>query len=94
MLKRRTEMALSERVFIDKIEVTENKAIGVRETTIIERDGVEISRTYHRWMFTPGQDVSAMNADVQAVAAAVWTPEAIAAYNAQQAAAAQDPQPL
>lgn len=78
-------MSLSERVIIDKIEVVEHKSIGVREATIIERDGVEVSRTYHRWMFTPGQDVSAMNADVQAIAAAIWTPEVIAAYQAHLA---------
>ncbi len=38
--------------------------------------------------FAPGSDVSAMPANVQAVAAVVWTPEVIAAYEAEAAARA------
>jgi hypothetical protein len=73
-------MALSERAFIDKIEILENKTIGVREATIIERDGVVVSTTYHRWTFGPGEDISQMSADVQNIANLLWTPEVIAAY--------------
>mgnify|MGYP003338593300 CR=1 FL=1 len=78
-------MAFTESTNIDKIEVVETGHIQVREATKIERDGVEIAKTYHRWSFTPGSDVSSMPANVQAIAAAAWTPEVIAAYQAQQA---------
>jgi hypothetical protein len=78
-------MALTENKVIDKIEVVENGIVQVREATKIERDGVEIAKTYHRWSFAPGSDVSEMPANVQAIAAAAWTPEVIAAYKAQVA---------
>lgn len=80
-------MALTETKVIDKIEVVETGHLQVREATKIERDGVEIAKTYHRWAFAPGSDVSEMPANVQAIAAAAWTPEVIAAYQAAQAEA-------
>ena len=80
-------MALTETKVIDKIEVVENGTLQVREATRISKDGEQIAQTYHRWSFAPASDVSTMPANVQAVAAAVWTPEVIAAYEAQQAAA-------
>ena len=83
-------MALTETKVIDKIEVTENGTLQVREATRILKDGEQIAQTYHRWSFAPGSDVSEMPANVQAIAAAAWTPEIVAAYEeqlAQQAAA-------
>ncbi len=79
-------MALSEVKVIDKIEVVENGTVQVREATKIMKDGEEIAKTYHRWSFVPSSDVSEMPANVQAIAAAAWTPEVIAAYQAQQEA--------
>ena len=78
-------MALTETKLIDKIEVVENGIVQVREATRIMRDGEQIAQTYHRWSFTPGQDVSDQPANVQAIAQAVWTPEVVAAYQAQLA---------
>ena len=77
-------MALTEQTLIDKIEVVENGTLQVRQATRIIRDGEQIAQTYHRWSFAPGSDVSAMPANVQAVAAVVWTPEVVAAYKAEQ----------
>lgn len=74
---------LTETKVIDRIEVTENGIVQVREATRISRDGEQIAQTYHRWAFAPGSDVSEMPANVQAIAAAAWTPEVIAAYQAQ-----------
>jgi hypothetical protein len=79
-------MALSEVKVIDKIEVVENGTLQVREATKIMKDNEEIAKTYHRWSFAPGSDVSEMPANVQAIAAVAWTPEVISAYEAQQAA--------
>ena len=53
-----------------------------RQADIIEKDGVEISRIYHRHVCTPGADVSGECAELQAVAAALWTDEVVAAYQA------------
>ena len=80
-------MALSEVKVIDKIEVVENGTLQVREATRIMKDGEEIAKTYHRWAFAPGSDVTEMPANVQAIAAAAWTAEVVAAYEAQQAEA-------
>jgi hypothetical protein len=79
-------MALEEIKVIDKIEVVENGTIQVREVTRIMKDGEELAHTYHRWLFAPASDISSMPANVQAIAQIVWTPEVIAAYEAQQEA--------
>jgi len=79
-------MALTKEVVIDKVEVVENGTLQVREVTRILEDGKQLSSSYHRWSFVPGSDVSDQPANVQAIAAAAWTPEVIAAYEAQIAA--------
>lgn len=73
-------MALTEKTITDKIEVLENNSIQVRTANIIEKDGVEISRTFHRHVVNPSNDISGEDAKVQAVANAVWTQEIIATY--------------
>jgi hypothetical protein len=82
-------MSLSKEVVIDKIEVVENGIIQVRQVTRIMEDGQQLSSSYHRWSLTPGQDVSDQPANVQAIAAAAWTEEVVAAYEAALAAAAE-----
>ena len=79
-------MALTKEVAIDKIEVLENGTLQVRQVTRVMEDGKELSSSYHRWAYAPGTDVSAQPANVQAIASTVWTPEVIAAYQAQIAA--------
>ena len=80
-------MALTEVKVIDKIEVVERGHIQVREATRIMKDGEQIAQTYHRWSYAPGSDISEQPANVQAIAAAAWTPEVIAAYQASVEAA-------
>ena len=75
-------MALTEKTIVDKVELIENNSIQVRTANIIERDGVEVSRTYHRHVLAPGDDITNEDPKVQAVANAVWTEEVIAAYQA------------
>lgn len=76
-------MALTETKTIDQITVTENGTVLVREATRVLRDGTQIAETYHRWSFTPGSDVSEMPDNVKAICSTAWTPEVIAAYQAQ-----------
>jgi hypothetical protein len=76
-------MALTKQQVIDKIEVVENGSLQVRQVTKIMEDGKQLSSSYHRWSFEPGSDVSEQPANVQAIATAAWTPEVIAAYQAQ-----------
>ena len=75
-------MALIEKTIIDKIELVENNSIQVRTATIIERDGTEIAKTFHRHVVCPGDNVSNEDPKVQAIANAIWTEEVIAAYQA------------
>jgi hypothetical protein len=81
-------MALTERTEEDKIEIVGTfKHVQVRTATIIERDGVEISRSFHRHVVQPGDDTTNESAEVQAICAAVHTADIIAAYQASQAEA-------
>jgi len=73
-------MSLTKEQVIDKIEVNEHGIVQVRQVTRIMEDSKELSSSYHRWSFTPGQDISEQPANVQAIATAAWTPEIIAAW--------------
>ena len=77
-------MALTERCENDKIEVVgPYKAVQVRCATVIEKDGVELTRSFHRHVLHPGTldendalvdtDLSGEDADVAAIATASWT---------------------
>lgn len=54
--------------------------IQCKRADIIRRDGVEISKTYHRHVRYPGDDVSEECSELQAVAGALWTEDVIDAY--------------
>jgi hypothetical protein len=72
---------------IDKIEVVGDfNHVQVRTATVILDDGVEISSSYHRHVISPSDDCSQEDEKVQAVCAAVHTPEIKAAYEAAQSA--------
>lgn len=73
-------MSLSEKKIIDKIEVLESGKIQIREATVIERDGIPISRNFHRHIIYPGQDLTGQDPKVIAVASAVWTEEVVENY--------------
>jgi len=79
-------MALTERTEEDKIEVVgQYKHIQVRTATVVERDGVELTRAFHRKTLSPDADVSGESAEVQAIAGAVWTQDIKDAYAAHVA---------
>ena len=74
-------MAITKRTEEDKIEVVgEFKTIQVRTATIIEEDGVELSRSFHRHVVTPDSDSSGESADVKAMVAQFHTDTVKAAY--------------
>ena len=90
-------MALNKTVIEDKIEIVgQHKSIQVRTATVIDEDGAELSRSFHRhaltcvsssqaddgtWTHTD-TDISGESAEVQGIAAAVWTEEVKAALRA------------
>ena len=48
-------MALTESIEYDKIEiVTQYKLVQVRKATVIKKDGVELTRSYNRFVLDPG----------------------------------------
>ena len=93
-------MALNKTIIVDKTEVvslgstytTNNwKSIQVRTATIVDEDGTELNRSYHRHVVEPGTvaegsttltvtDVSAEDAGVQAIFNAVMTTDVKEAY--------------
>ena len=79
-------MALKKQVVVDLIETIENGCVQVRTKIAILEDGVQISGTFHRHVVAPGQDYSNEDPRVQAICAAVHTPEVVAAYQAAQEA--------
>lgn len=82
-------MALTERTVQDKIEICGDfKHIQVRTATIIERDGVEISRSFSRHVVAPDADISGESPEVQAICNAVHTQAVKDAYAAHVAAQA------
>ena len=78
---------LSEETVQDKIEIVgDYKHIQVRTATVIKRDGVEISRSFHRHVVAPDADVSGESDDVKALAAQFHTDAIKTAYAAHLAA--------
>ena len=69
-------MALTETIEYDKIEVVgQYKAVQVRKATVIKKDDVELTRTFHRYVLHPDADVSKEPAEVKAICDAAWTDE-------------------
>ena len=85
-------MALTESTENDKIEVVNKWNIQVRKATIIKKDGVELTRSFHRKTLVPGlldasdnlieTNISSEDADVQAICNAAWTTQVKADYKA------------
>jgi len=76
-------MSLEKEIKIDRIEVVENGTVQVRQATIITDNGNQLSRTFHRWCVTPGEDYSTQEQQVQDICKVTHTPEVIATYQAQ-----------
>ena len=72
-------MALTKQTVTDKIEIVgQYNHIQVREAIQVLEDGQVISQSYHRYVVAPGE--TSNDSKVQAVIAAVHTPDVIAAY--------------
>ena len=80
-------MALTEETVQDKIEIVGDfKHVQVRTATVIKRDGTEISRSFHRHVVAPGDDITNESTEVQAICNAVHTQAIKDAYAAQASA--------
>ena len=87
-------MALAESIEYDKIEVVGiYKAVQVRKATVIKKDGVELTRSFERYVLHPGAldasdnlvdtDISSEPAEVSAICNAAWTTDVKAAWKAK-----------
>ena len=87
-------MALAESIEYDKIEVVGlYKAVQFRKATGIKKDGVELTRSFHRYVLHPGAldasdnlvdtDISGEPAEVSAICTAAWTTDVKAAWKAK-----------
>lgn len=75
-------MPLIERTIFSLCEVLPNTTLQVRMANqIVDGDVVKAS-TFSRYVLTPGSDLTGQPPEVVKIANAIWTPEAIAAYNA------------
>ena len=86
-------MALSESIEYDKIEIIgQHKHVQVRKATVIKKDGVELTRSFHRYVLTPDIDLSERSEpnEVVAVCNAVWTQEVKDAWTAFQASSSPE----
>ena len=74
-------MAITKETKIEKIEVVgQYKAVQVATDTVIKEDDKEISRSRHRHVVHPDEDISGEDAEVKAVANVVWTDSVKAAW--------------
>jgi len=87
-------MALTESIEYDKIEVVgQYKAVQVRKAHIVKKDGVELTRSFERYVLNPGTlddsdklvdtDLSGEPAEVSAICKAVWTTSVKTAWKAK-----------
>ena len=76
-------MALEKTVKDDKIEIVDRgdwKAIQVRTATIVTDDGAELSRSFHRHVVNPNDDVSGESDEVKKLAEIYFTDDAKAKH--------------
>ena len=87
-------MALTETTEYDKIEVVSiYKHVQVRKANVIKKDGVELTRSFERYVLHAGTldasdnlidtDLSGQPAEVSAICNAVWTNDVKAAWKAK-----------
>tara|TARA_R100000808_G_C2012653_1_gene64496 strand:- start:10 stop:306 length:297 start_codon:yes stop_codon:yes gene_type:complete len=90
-------MAITKTLENDKIEIVNKWNVQVRCASIIKEDGVELTRSFHRKVLTPGAlkggdgsdkddlvetDIRGEDADVQSICNAAWTDQVKADYKA------------
>ena len=85
-------MAITKTIENDKIEVVNHYHVHVRKATIIKEDNVELTRTFHRHVVSPGYldasdnlvatDISKEDSDVQRICNAAWSDQVKADYKA------------
>jgi hypothetical protein len=73
---------IEEKQIVDAVTYRDNGCIEVREASIITKNGIEIAKTFHRYVVEPGADLTNEPDAVRTIAEGLWTPELIDAYRA------------
>jgi len=87
-------MALEKSTKQDKIEIVDRgdwKVLQVRTATIVTDDGAELSRTFHRHVVSPNDDVSGETDEIKSLASTYFTDDAKAKHKAHMDAQAGGP---
>ena len=80
-------MALSESLEYDKIEIVgEYKQVQVRKATVIKKDGVELTRSFERYVLDPESDITNEPTEIQTICNVVWTDEVKEAWKSRPTA--------
>ena len=78
-------MALEKLTKDDKIEIVDMgdwKVLSIRTATIVTDDGAELSRSFHRHVVSPNDDVSGESDEVKKLAEIYFTDDAKAKHKA------------
>ena len=67
-----------------QVEVLEDGQIQVRKATRVYKDGVEISKSYHRHVLAPEADLTNEVKKVKDIAEVVWTENIVTKYKAKK----------
>ena len=95
-------MALTEKTYIDKVELLADGQMQVRERRVIMDDGKEVASKFHRYALDPGRDDLAKVTEktqgregvpVLEAAQAIWTPERVAERKSKLAEKAKQRRP-
>ena len=81
-------MALEKVVKVDKMEIVDIgawKVLQVRTATVIQEDGIELSRTFLRRLIHPNDDWSSEEDEIKNICETIHTAERKAAHAAAQA---------
>jgi hypothetical protein len=87
-------MALEKSTKDDKIEIIDVgdwKVLQVRTATIVTDDGAELSRTFHRHVVSPNDDVSGESDEIKSLASTYFTDDAKAKHKAHMDAQSGGP---
>ena len=81
-------MTIEKVIKVDKMEVVDIgawKVLQVRTATVIQEDGVELTRSFSRRLIHPNDDWSSEEDEIKSICEAIHTTERKAAHTAAQA---------
>ena len=68
---------ITKEIVTGMVSILEGGTIQVREDTVIIEDGIELSRTFHREVLEPGDNLSGKDERIKKIASVIWTNEVI-----------------